>query len=60
MYTRNKVNLTITLSLIHILDHSMIPSAPGKELFYVWFEQYTRKTDPTQFIEPTEEELNDY
>ena len=42
------------------LDHSMIPSAPGKELFYVWFEQYTRKTDPTQFIEPTEEELNDY
>lgn len=42
------------------LDHSMIPSALGKELFYVWFEQYTRKTDPVQFIEPTEEELNDY
>lgn len=42
------------------LDHSMIPSAPGKELYYVWFEQYTRKESPIQFIEPTEDELNDY
>lgn len=41
-------------------DHSMIPSAPGKELYYVWFEQYTRKESPIQFIEPTEDELNDY
>ncbi len=41
------------------LDHSMIPAA-GKEVYYVWFEQFTKKSDPSITVMPTEEELNDY